>query len=104
MVKYTVKNDFDAVFVQCFTNLFKGFIITQTTVNLFVVDCIVSVKTAFKKRIKNNAVNAHFFKMRNPIINLVKSVNKLTVILFWRSAPAEWIYIVNYRFVNIAHK
>ena len=103
MVKNAVKHNADTVLVKGFANLLEAFVVAQTAVNFFVVDGIIAVSAALKKRIEKNCVNAHAFQMVNNIVNLIQTVALHKVIFLWRAAVTERINIVDNRFVNKTH-
>ena len=81
--------------MQGITNLFEALVITEAAVDLLVIDGIISVSGAFKYRIEQDAVDAHFLEMGDKVIDLIQPVSQLKIILFRRSAEAERVNIVN---------
>ena len=103
MIEHTVQNDTDAVFTECFTDFLKRSVVTKATVDLTVIDRVVSVAGAFKERVENYRVNAQLFEMVDTVIYFVQSVVQLTVILPWCSAKAERVDVIDNTFINVAH-
>ena len=103
VVENAVQHHADTVLVQGITDLLEARVISQTTVDLFVVDGIVSVAGAFKNRVEHNAVHAHFLEVGDKVIDFIQTVIQLKIVLFRSAAESQWIDIVNNGVMNPMH-
>ena len=103
MIENAVEQYSDTVLMQGIANTLEALVVTQTAVDLFVVDGIIAVLCALKYRIEQDTVDAHLLEMGDKVNDLVQSVVQLKIILFRRSAKAERINVVDHGIVYPMH-
>ena len=101
MIENAVKHDFYAVFMQSIAHISEILISSESAVDDFVVDSVVTVLYRFKNRSEVNDIEVHLFKMRNPIDDLAnsryRSFGRFGAGLF-TAAESERINMVNVAF------
>ena len=99
MVKYAIKNNFNAILMKFIANVFEWFICAKPVINYTIVISVISMNSRFKNRTKIDCIYTHTFKMRNPIDYLIKTADGFTVINSWCATESNRIDVIKYRFV-----
>lgn len=105
MIENAVEDNSDTVFVELVAYISEGVIVTETSVDSFIVNSIVSVLNRLKNGTEVNSVNVHFLEVFDPVENLIKTINDFaTVVILRRSAEAEGIDVIDNSVVVPIHK
>ena len=94
MVKDTIQNNADPIFLENLTNFGKICIASQTTVYLSIISRIIAMPVRLKDRRKINGIHMETLKMGNPLYNFSDSRNKYPVIFLWSAAKSQRVDLI----------
>ena len=104
VIEYAIQNDPDTLTVTFFYKINQVFIRTQTTVQLLIISCFVTMSHRFKQRSDIQCITSKIMDMSDPWKQCIQPMNWLLVsILLWCSCQTQWVYMIKNSFIVPCH-
>ena len=104
MIEHTVEDYTDAVLMEFIADKAERVVVSESAVDLFIVNSIIAVFNGFEYRPEVYCVNIHFLEVRDPVKDLVKAVYSITeIVILWCSAESQRINVIDYGVIVPIH-